>query len=77
MIYELRSWSEDQGCLYTDDHRLRDMAVQSNDLRIVGRYFRSERERQPFAWDIVGSPTVVESLAAQFAPRRRGGRGRA
>lgn len=71
MIYEIRDWADGQGCLYTDDRRVRDMAVQSSELRIIGRYFRSAQDRQPFAWDIVGRPDIVGSLAARFGQKRQ------
>lgn len=74
MIYELRQWSDEDACLYTDDQRVKDLAVQTPGLSITSRYFRTARAPQPFAWDIVGPKTVLAPLAGNFsagAGRRR------
>jgi hypothetical protein len=65
--YELRGWYEDHGCLYTNDRRVKDLALGSADLTVVARYFKSIREYQPFAWDIVGPRTVLAGISKQFA----------
>jgi hypothetical protein len=70
MVYELRKWFDGQ-CLYTDDRRVKDLAIRTPDLRIVGSYFRSPTDRQPFAWDIVGDPRALVGIARRFDARRR------
>lgn len=69
MVYELRKWFDDGECLYTDDRRVKDLAIRTPDLRIVGTYFRSTSERQPFAWDIVGDPQALAGIAGRFNRR--------
>jgi hypothetical protein len=73
MNYEIRKWSDDLDCLYTDDCRVKDIAVKSGELRIVSSYFRTSREAQPFAWDIVGPRTSLAPIAGRF--RRLAGTG--
>ena len=65
MEYELRDWYDDY-CLYTNDRRVKDLALQSNDLTVVASYFKSVKEAQPFAWDIVGPRPVLRGLSRQF-----------
>ena len=69
MDYELRDWYENRTCLYTDDPRLKDFAMTSSDLVVVGRYFKSPRDMQPFAWDIVGPRNVLAGITKRFAAR--------
>jgi hypothetical protein len=69
MKYELRSWYEDRSCLYTDDPRVKDLAVLSPDLTVVSTYFKTSRAQQPFAWDIVGAPEVVSGVFQRFSER--------
>ncbi len=69
MVYELRKWFDDGECLYTDDRRVKDLAVQTPDLRIVGTYFRSPAAHQPFAWDIVGDRKALAGIAGRFRAR--------
>jgi hypothetical protein len=69
MIYEVRAWYDGFGCLYTDDMRVKDLAVRSHDLRITASYYRSARDTRAFAWDIVGSRERVSEIAARFAKR--------
>jgi hypothetical protein len=69
MVYELRKWFDDGECLYTDDRRVKDLAVRTPDLRIVGTYFRSTSDRQPFAWDIVGDRKALAGIAGRFNRR--------
>jgi hypothetical protein len=71
MVYELRKWFDDGDCLYTDDRRVKDLAIQSPNLRVVGTYFRSVADRQPFAWDIVGDPQALAGIAGRFQSRAR------
>lgn len=75
MKYELRSWYEDGSCLYTDDPRVKDLAVLSPELRVVSTYFKTPRAPQPFAWDIIGAPDVVSGVFQRFSgkmqPARR------
>jgi len=71
VIYEVRKWFDDCDCLYTDDRRVKDLAIQTGELQIVGTYFKSTREHQPFAWDIVGPHNLVSSLSKQFSAARR------
>jgi hypothetical protein len=67
MKYELRSWYEDRSCLYTDDPRVKDLAVLSPDLMVVSSYFKTTRAQQPFAWDIVGASDVVSGIFQRFS----------
>jgi hypothetical protein len=69
MKYELRSWYEHRSCLYTDDPRVKDLAVQSPDLTVVSTYFKTSRAQQPFAWDIVGASEVVTGVFQRFSGR--------
>lgn len=69
MKYELRSWYEDRSCLYTDDPRVKDLAVLSPDLTVVSSYFKTTRAQQPFAWDIVGTTDVVGGIFQRFSRR--------
>ena len=69
MVYELRKWYDDSDCLYTDDQRVKDLAIRSPDVQIVGTYFRTGREIRPFAWDIVGRRAALENLTRTFTPR--------
>jgi hypothetical protein len=71
MEYELRSWYEDRACLYTDDPRVKDLAVLSPDLTVVSTYFKSAQAAQPFAWDIVGSSDVLAGVSSRFSVRGR------
>ena len=66
MKYELRDWYDDC-CLYTDDRRVKDLALRTGELSIVSSYFKSLREIQPFAWDIVGPRPVLSRISKQFA----------
>lgn len=66
MIYEIRQWSEDEACLYTDDWRLKELAIRRPELRSTARYFRTRAAREPFAWDIVGPRTALLPLAGTF-----------
>lgn len=70
MEYELRTWSEEDDCLYTDDQRIKDLAIKSGDMRIVARYFRTSSERQPFAWDIIGKRDVMTGIASRYARKK-------
>lgn len=75
MEYELREWFENNGCLYTNDRRVKDLAIQSSDLTVVATYFKSVADGQPFAWDIVGPRPRLAGLSKQFsAAGRRAGR---
>jgi hypothetical protein len=67
MKYELRSWYEDRSCLYTDDPRVKDLAVLSPDLTVVSSYFKTRGARQPFAWDIVGASDVLGGIFQRFS----------
>ena len=69
MVYELRPWFDELTCLFTDDQRVKDLAVQSPELRVAAAYFRRADEIQPFAWDIVGPRAVLEDIAARFGAR--------
>jgi hypothetical protein len=69
MVYEVRAWYDGCGCLYTDDIRIKDLAVQSSDLSVTASYFRSTRDTHPFAWDIVGERELVNDLALRFSKR--------
>ena len=71
MVYELRPWFEDDDCLYTDDPRLKDMAVQSPGLHVTASYFRTPADRVPFAWDIVGEHGVLAEIAGRFQRRHK------
>ncbi|GAC1324424.1 MAG: hypothetical protein NVS2B16_30030 [Chloroflexota bacterium] len=53
--------------MYTDDQRIKDLAISSGDMRIVARYFRTPAERQPFAWDITGRRDVLAGIATRYA----------
>jgi hypothetical protein len=66
MVYELRKWSDDVDCLYTDDRRVMDIALRSPDLRVIGMYFRAAGERQPFAWDILGQRGTLTGITRTF-----------
>lgn len=66
MVYELRRWFNDADCLYTDDQRVKDLALRSPELRVIGSYFRTPTERRPFAWDIVGSRNELADIARSF-----------
>jgi hypothetical protein len=73
MIYEVRPWFDKDGCLYTDDVRVKDLAILSADLRVTSTYFRTVKsERQPFAWDIVGSRPALTGIASRFSRAARG-----
>jgi hypothetical protein len=67
MLYEVRSWSSRQVCLYTDDHRLHDLASHSRDLRIVSTYFHPARKGEASAWDIVGTRDRIADLTTRFS----------
>jgi len=69
MVCERRKWSSDSDCLYTDDRRVKDLAVTSNDMRIVARYFRTPEERHPFAWDIIAPRDVIADVEARYGRR--------
>jgi hypothetical protein len=71
MEYELRDWFEGSSCLYTNDRRVKDLALQSADLMVVASYFKTEREMQPFAWDIVGPRPVLAGISERFASTSR------
>jgi hypothetical protein len=66
VVYELRRWFNDADCLYTDDRRVKDLALRSPDLRVIATYFRTPAESRPFAWDIVGAREELASLARSF-----------
>ncbi len=70
MVYELRRWFDTLDCLYTDDQRIRDLAVRSPDLQVAARYFRTVGERQPFAWDIIGPRDALARITATFGKQR-------
>ena len=72
MLYELRKWSDDDDCLYTDDQRVKDLAISSPEMRIVARYFRTAKERHPFAWDIVAPRPVISRVARQYGKQAAG-----
>ncbi len=76
MKYELRSWYEDRACLYTDDPRVKDLAVLSPDLTVVSTYFKTLRSPQPFAWDIVGASDVLSGVFQRFSGHVRQPKGR-
>lgn len=67
MVYELRKWFDDSECLFTDDQRVKELAVRSPRLRVTSRYFRGPDERHPFAWDIVGDRQALADIAGSFA----------
>jgi hypothetical protein len=71
MEYELRDWYENSSCLYTNDRRVKDLAMQTQDLSIVASYFKSVTESQPFAWDIVGPRTVLTGISRRFSAGNR------
>jgi hypothetical protein len=71
MIYELRKWHDELECLYTDDRRVKDIAIRDPDLQIIASYFRTPSELQPFAWDIVGPRDSIAPIAGQFKQRAR------
>jgi hypothetical protein len=71
MVYELRAWFDNRSCLYTDDRRIKDLALRSPDLQIIATYFRNAADHQPFAWDIVGQPEILTVIAHRFGQRRR------
>lgn len=64
MVYELRTWFDNFDCMYTDDPRLKELAIRSPELRIAARYYRTTNDAEPFAWDIVGEPDVLAGIAA-------------
>ncbi len=66
MVYELRRWFDDADCLYTDDQRVKDLALRSPELRVIGTYFRTVGEKRPFAWDIVGRRDELAYIARTF-----------
>jgi len=70
MIYELRNWFDGNACLYTDDQRVKDLAIGTAGLSISARYFSSAKASHPFAWDIVGRRAALERMTSGF--RRRG-----
>jgi len=70
MVYEVRSWFDNFDCLYTDDARLKELAIRSPELRIAARYYRTTGETEPFAWDIVGEPDVLAGIAAGLRKRK-------
>ncbi len=70
--YELRSWYENHTCLYTDDPRVKDLAVLSPDLTIVSTYFKNRSAPLPFAWDIVGNREVLAGVSSRFSTRSSG-----
>jgi len=72
MVYELRRWSDDQDCLYTDDKLLHEAALAAADLTVVASYFKSIGARDPFAWDIVGPRHSLSPLAHGRHRARRG-----
>lgn len=69
MTYEVRSWYEGNGCLYTDDVRVKDLAVQSPHLKVTAHYFKGPAERTPFAWDIVGDRDELTAIVSRFSRR--------
>ena len=69
MIYELRRWYGDFECLYTDDRRIKDIALQNPELQITATYFKTPSELQPFAWDIIGPRDSIEPIAGRFKQR--------
>jgi hypothetical protein len=71
VIYELRKWYGDLECLYTDDRRVKDLALREPNLQIIASYFRTPAELQPFAWDIVGPRDSIAPIAGQFKQRAR------
>lgn len=71
MVYELREWFNNDQCLYTDDSRVKDLAVLSSGLRIASVYFKDAASRQPFAWDIVGDKRALGDVARRFGSGRR------
>lgn len=70
MVYELRTWFDKRTCLYTDDRRVKDLALATPDLQVIASYFRTPKDQQPFAWDIVGQPEVLAGIAHRFGQRR-------
>ena len=70
MVYEVRSWFDNFDCMYTDDPRLKELAIRSPELRIAARYYRTPSESEPFAWDIVGEPGVLAGIAAGLRKRK-------
>lgn len=71
MIYEIRQWSGEDACLYTDDQRVKDLAIRTPGLVVTSRYFRTVKADHPFAWDIVGPRDLLAPLAV---PTGRGSR---
>jgi hypothetical protein len=67
MLYEIRRWSDEIDCLYTDDPRVKDLAVTQPGLKVSALYFRALGESRPFAWDILGSSEAVKRIAGSFA----------
>jgi hypothetical protein len=71
MEYELRDWYDNSGCLYTNDRRVKDLALQSGELSVVATYFKSVTESQPFAWDIVGPRPMLAGISRRFTSTAR------
>jgi hypothetical protein len=71
VIYELRKWYGDLECLYTDDRRVKDLALREPGLEIIASYFKTPAELQPFAWDIIGPHEFIAPIAGQFKQRAR------
>lgn len=73
-VYEVRDWFDNCTCLYTDDRRIKDMAVTTPDLKVATSYFRNPQDHQAFAWDIVGAHDVLTGIATRFGSSKRSGR---
>jgi hypothetical protein len=74
VVYELRPWSDNAHCLYTDDVRVKELVARSRKLRIVGTYFRTHQETTPFAWDIVGKRDDLAGITRRLGQSPRAGR---
>ncbi len=70
MIYELRNWFDGKACLYTDDQRIKDLAIGTAGLSVTARYFSSAKASYPFAWDIVGGRSALERVTSTFRSSR-------
>jgi hypothetical protein len=67
MVYEVREWFGGERCLYTDDRRVKDLAVQAPNLRVTSSYFRGGNAREPYAWDITGPNEAIAPVVESFS----------
>jgi hypothetical protein len=69
VVYEVRKWFAGDECLYTDDRRVKDLALRTPDLRITAQYFRRQGDVQPFAWDITGPREAIAPIVSSIGGR--------